>query len=71
MGLNICNTLQALAIPQQAIFYKLAKANFIMESQSRATESTSSSEKVILFVSKWSKLIYSISHQIKLHARSV
>lgn len=40
MGLNTCNIRQALAILQPAIFHKLAKANFIMECQSRGTEST-------------------------------
>lgn len=33
MGLNTCNILQALEIIQPAIFHKLAKANFILESQ--------------------------------------
>lgn len=40
MGLNACNILQTLAILQPAVFRKLAKANFIMESQSRGAGST-------------------------------
>lgn len=40
MGLKTSNIVQTLAILQAAIFHKLVKTTFIMESQSRGTELT-------------------------------
>lgn len=69
MRLNTCNIPQTLAIIQPACFHKLAKANIIMESQSRGAELTIQLLKAIQPVLKWSKLVSSILYQTKLHTK--